>query len=90
MQQLCGASQVRALGVLIRGCYLFELIFEELTPVRVSARTNPFPAGCCCCRCSVLHLVSGDVLVASLTLVLTHVCMLGVYASGTGRGASTT
>ena len=28
------------------GCYLFELVFEELTPVRVSARTNPFPACC--------------------------------------------
>jgi len=55
------------------GCYLFELVLEELTPVRVSARTNPFPACCycCCCRCSVLHPVPGDVLVASLTLMLT-------------------
>ena len=45
---VCGASQVRALGVLIPGwgCYLFELVFEKLTSVRVSARTNPFPAYC--------------------------------------------
>ena len=68
---VCGASQVRALGVLIPGCgcYLFELVFEKLTSVRVSARTNPFPAYCycCCCRCSVLHPVPGDVLVASLS-----------------------
>ena len=72
---VCGASQVRVLGVLIPswGCYLFELVFEELTPVRASARTNPVLACCycCCCRCSVLHPVLGDVLVASLTLVLT-------------------
>ena len=51
-------SQVRALGVLIPGwgCYLFELVFEELTPVRVSARTNPFPA---CCLLPLLGAAPG-------------------------------
>ena len=55
---VCGASQVRALGVLIPGwgCYLFELVFEELTPVRVSASTNPFPA---CCLLPLLGAAPG-------------------------------
>ena len=55
---VCGVSQVRALGVLIPGwgCFLFELVFEELTPVRVSARINPFPA---CCLLPLLGAAPG-------------------------------
>ena len=48
---VCGASQVRVLGVLIPGWghYLFVMVFEELFLVHVSSRTRPLLACCYCC-----------------------------------------
>ena len=90
---VCGASQVRVLGVLIPGWgyYLFVMIFDELFLVRVSTRTRPLLACCyCCCwlcfllctRCWLLCSV-----VASLTLMLTT-CVHGgclCFCSREGR-----